>query len=144
MSTLFNTLLILGVVIMVAEIFVPGFVLLPIGAGIFTAAFWTYVFDSTSVIIGLATVHSAAFFLISHRYFRKTETEKIRTNTDHMIGQRVMVTEAIHPQQGGYVKLYGDLWKAMSSTGESIDVGEEVIIQSLSGNKVIVARLLPR
>ncbi len=128
---------------MVLEIFVPGFVLLPIGVGLFTAAFWTYVTDSTAVVIALATIHSAAAFLISHKLYRNKSPAPFPTNTDHMIGQKVLVTEPIHPQLGGYVKLYGDQWKAMSDKSEAIEVGEEVIIQSLSGNKVIVTRIYP-
>lgn len=144
MFTLFNTLLIIGVLLMVAEIFVPGFVLLPIGLGILTAAFWTYVTDSTTLVIVLAAVHSAIVFLICHRYFRNKPQESLRTNVDHMIGQKVIVTEAIHPQQGGYVKLYGDSWKAHMSDDSVAEVGEEVIIQSLSGNKVFVTRANPK
>lgn len=139
--TLFYILLLLGVVLMVAEIFVPGFVLLPIGLGLFTAAFWTYLTDSTAIVICLAALHSAIIFLISHKYFRNRPQKIHLSNVDHMIGQKVVVTEAIHPQSGGYIKLYGDTWKAMSTHGEAIEVGEEVLIQSLSGNKVLVTRV---
>jgi membrane protein implicated in regulation of membrane protease activity len=138
--TLFNLLLVLGVVLIVAEIFVPGFVLLPIGAGLLTAAFWTYVFEWTGVVIGMAAIHSAIFFVISHRFLRKASSTSIRTNTDHMIGQHVLVTEAIYPPRVGYIKLYGDLWPAVGLNHDAIEVGEEVVIQGLSGNKVIVAR----
>lgn len=141
MFTFFEILLFLGVVLIVAEIFVPGFVLLPIGLGIFTAAFWTYLTDSTAIVVGLAAVHSAVIFLVSHKYFRNRPQTAHPSNVASMIGQKVLVTEAIHPQSGGYIKLYGDSWKAMSSGGEAIGVGEEVLIQSLSGNKVLVARL---
>lgn len=137
---LFNTLLILGVLLMVAEIFVPGFVLLPIGLGLFTAAFWTYVTDSTTVVIVLAAVHAALIFLVSHRFLRNKPVDGVKTNVDHMIGQKVIVSEAIHAQQGGYVKLYGDTWKAHTTDGSSAEVGDEVIIRSLSGNKVFVSK----
>ncbi len=140
MYTLFNLLLLIGAVLMVLEIFVPGFVLLPIGLGIFTAAFWTYVTDSTTLIIGLAAVHAGIVFWISHKFYSKKSTPVYKTNTDKMIGQKVIVTEPIHPQLGGYIKLYGDFWKAMSLDNASIEAGEEVIIESLDGNKVIVRR----
>ncbi len=140
MYTLFNLLLLVGVVLMLLEIFVPGFVLLPIGLGIFTAAFWTYATDSVTLVIFLAAVHAAVVFGISHRYYSSKATPVYKTNVDKMIGQKVLVTEPIHPQLGGYIKLYGDFWKAHSANNENIEAGEEVIIESLDGNKVVVRR----
>ncbi|RYZ60379.1 MAG: NfeD family protein [Proteobacteria bacterium] len=131
----------IGALLIVAEIFVPGFVLFPIGVGILTSVVWTFVFDSWVIVLPLMTVHAVVSFLLFQKFYKHSETPAYKSNTDSMIGQKVLVTETIEPKLGGYVKLYGDLWKAISKNEERIMVGEEVVILNLDGNKVIVSRI---
>ena len=58
-------------------------------------------------------------------------------NLSSMIGSKAMVVSKIDPE--GMVKVKGELWKAQS-TGERIDVGEEVTVVGQKRLKLIVRR----
>ena len=46
--------------------------------------------------------------------------------------------QPISPESAGYVKLYGDEWKALSRFGDIFPVGTRVVIVKVDGNKVLV------
>ena len=55
-----------------------------------------------------------------------------------MIG---IVTKEIAVGEIGEVKVNLELWRAISADSTPIKVGEQVIINSLNGNKVLVSRV---
>lgn len=65
-----------------------------------------------------------------------------RTNVDGLIGEKAYVIEDIdNLQSKGAVRLKGLEWTARSESGEQIDMGDEVIVKSISGVKLIVEKV---
>lgn len=67
--------------------------------------------------------------------------EIIHTNTDRLVGMIATVTKDIIEDGIGEVKVDNGLWRAVSIDGINITIGEKVIINSLSGNKVVVSKI---
>lgn len=68
------------------------------------------------------------------------QKEIIRTNADKVIGEIAIVTKEISPNDFGEVKIDGRLWRAASNTNLKFEVGEKVVVEAISGAKVIVTK----
>ncbi|HEY8395958.1 MAG TPA: NfeD family protein [Bacilli bacterium] len=64
----------------------------------------------------------------------------VRTNTDRLIGMVAIVTKEITPNEIGEVKVDNELWRAVNYEGLSFNVGEEVIVDAISGIKLVVSK----
>lgn len=65
-----------------------------------------------------------------------------KTNFDRLIGEIALVTEKIdNLEEKGTVNIAGMDWSARSLTGENIQSGERVQIDSISGVKLIVHKI---
>ena len=130
---------VLGLLLIVAEIFVSGFVLLPIGvAFLLTALSSLFVQDWIWLLVLLGEFQILMFGVFQRvlkKYHGKT---RAYTGAEGMIGAECVVTEAILPGQSGYVKLYGDLWQARSMDQATYQIGKRVVITKMEGNKVFV------
>lgn len=79
-------------------------------------------------------------FLLPHAR-RKMEVRKTATNADRIIGAEGIVTEMIDEVQGtGQVRVLGAVWSARSAQGITIQTGEKVVVESISGVKAVVSR----
>lgn len=65
----------------------------------------------------------------------------IRTNSDKIISMIGVVTKEIPVGEIGEVKVNMELWRAYSLEDSQIEIGEQVYINSLNGNKVLVSRV---
>ncbi len=72
------------------------------------------------------------------RYFAK---KKIETNVDSLIGAPATVVEKIRENKTGKIKIAGEIWLAVAK--EEIDFGENVVIESVQGTKLIVRKDKP-
>ena len=85
------------------------------------------------VILGIILLLSTRKIL--NKYFQKDE----KTNLDRVIGMKGIVTDKITKDIIGEVKVDGKLWSAISD--EYLKVGDEVLIASISGVKLIVEKV---
>ncbi|MBP5407943.1 MAG: NfeD family protein [Bacilli bacterium] len=69
------------------------------------------------------------------------QKEIIRTNSDKVIGRIAVVTKAISDEEIGEVKIEGREWRAINNEGLSFEVGEKVIVDAISGAKLIVSKI---
>lgn len=128
----------LGVLFALAEVFTPTFFALPAGVAFLVAALiasflpgWT---PSLAVLAVLLLVTYGLSYKLVWPRFQKPKT---RTGADGLVGKIAEVTEEITLEGGvGYVKLYGDSWRAISE--HSFRVGDKVEILATEGNKVVV------
>ncbi len=127
-----------GILLALAEIVVPGFVVLPIGIACLLTALLALFTDSWMVLFPVLALFQFVTFFTLRKWFSKQSKEASSTNTSAMIGQECDVIETIPPVHTGYIKLYGDQWAAKSETGQEIKVGSRVIITRIDGNKVWV------
>ncbi len=64
-----------------------------------------------------------------------------KTNIDSLIGEQVVITEAVDNVNGkGKGKLFGMEWTVRSDDGSTVDKGEIVIVKKIEGVKLIVER----
>lgn len=131
----------LGVLLCFLELFVPGFILLPIGIGFLLATpFCAFFSAPESAFLAIALSEIAVF--AAARKFRPTQgKEGLKTGSEGLIGQNVHVLEAISPSQRGYVQLYGDRWVAYTDDPLGFHPGDRAEIVGVDGNKVKIKHL---
>ncbi len=65
--------------------------------------------------------------------------DKAKTNSDRYIGRVGVVTVDIDPIKAtGMVEVDGSKWTARSTTGDSIEAGTHVVVDSIEGVKLMV------
>lgn len=74
---------------------------------------------------------------VAMRYFNK---ERIRTNTESLVGQQaIVVSEIDNIQQIGRVTIQGKEWSARTkAAGKTVPVGAVVVVCAIDGVKLIV------
>jgi len=65
----------------------------------------------------------------------------VRTNTDRFIGMVAVVTKEILPNEIGEVKIDNQLWRAVNNEGLAFQPGEKVIVDAISGIKLVVSKI---
>ncbi|MDQ2937857.1 MAG: NfeD family protein [Acidobacteriota bacterium] len=140
---------VLGAVLIVAEVFTTGFVLLWFGIGALAAGFAAIVgIDSLAlqfVIFALVSVGlTAASRTIFVNYFSREKTgDSLRTGVDSLPGKiGTVVSSSRGAMQEGAVKVFGSTWTAYPAPGESpLEAGERVRVESIEGSSIYVRRI---
>jgi len=140
--------LIAGVLLLVAEMFTPGFWLACLAIGAFAAGvvgllpavgttIETIVFGVTSLASMLGIRPALA------RRFRLGAGSGVRTNVDALAGKTGVVTERIAsgPRQGR-VLVEGENWRGSSIDGAVLEPGTRVLVVQVDGTTLIVEREL--
>ena len=65
----------------------------------------------------------------------------VRTNTDRFIGMVAVVTKEILSNEIGEVKIDNQLWRAVNNEGLAFQPGEKVIVDAISGIKLVVSKI---
>jgi len=89
-------------------------------------------------VIGIA-VASAAFFFFAVGAVLKARKRKVKVGGEELIG-KVTKAETEINEDGGTVKLRGEIWNARTVAGEQINEGEKVEIIDRDGLTLIVKR----
>lgn len=133
-----EVLITIGVALMIGEIWLGGFVLLPIGiAFAVTGLLAPYIPHTGFLLAMLATLQLVAFLAFRSWFRRRPGNTALKTNAEGMIGQEAIVDEPVS-LESGYVKLYGDRWPARTRNSSPLPKGTRVRIEQLDGNKVFV------
>jgi membrane protein implicated in regulation of membrane protease activity len=140
---------VLGAVLIVAEVFTTGFVLLWFGIGALAAGFAAIVgIDSLAlqfVIFALVSVGlTAASRTIFVNYFSREKTgDSLRTGVDSLPGKiGTVVSSSRGAMQEGAVKVFGSTWTAYPAPGEApLEAGERVRVESIEGSSIYVRRI---
>jgi membrane protein implicated in regulation of membrane protease activity len=140
---------ILGAILIVAEIFTSGFVLLWFGIGALVAAFADVIgihnlgiqfLIFAAVSIGL-TAASRTIFI---NYFSREKTgNSLRTGVDALPGKiGTVVSSSKGALNEGAVKVFGSTWTAYPAAGEDpLEAGERVCVESVEGASIYVRRV---
>src|SRR6185503_19590002 len=108
-----------GIVLAIAEMFAPGFVLICFGLGACIASLFAYLFGFGPVgqllTFGVATlIVFAGSRTIFHDVLWPRETPDDGTNVDALLGKLATVEEAIPQGEGrGTVRVGGEQWSAV-------------------------------
>lgn len=137
--------ILLGLILVGAEMFIPGFVVFFFGIGAVLTGIISVLppVRESAVFQGLLWISSTAFFM---GFFRKKfagifkgtiPKRQIESN----VGKSAVVIEAITPDKSGRVRFQGTSWKALSYT-ENFKEGDIVDIVKEEGLTFIVSSRL--
>ena len=140
---------VLGAILIVAEIFTSGFVLLWFGIGALAAAFASLIgVDSLAIQFFIFAVISigltAASRTIFVNYFsREASGKSLRTGVDSLPGKiGTVVSSSRGALKEGAVKVFGSTWTAYPAPGEEpLEAGERVCVESVEGASIYVRRI---
>ena len=140
---------ILGAILIVAEIFTSGFVLLWFGIGALAAAFLGFIgVDSLAVQFMVFAVVSIALTAASRTIFlnyfsREKSGQSLRSGVDALPGKiGTVVSSSTGALQEGAVKVFGSTWTAYPAAGEApLEAGERVCVESVEGASIYVRRV---
>lgn len=149
MNWLWIPWVILGLVLIVAEVFTPGFVLLWFGIGALAAALAALVgVDSLAIQFGIFAVVSVALTAASRtifvNYFSREKTgDSLRTGADSLPGKiGTVVSSSRGALNEGAVKVFGSTWTAYPADGEEpLEAGERVQVENVKGASLYVRRV---
>lgn len=138
---------IVGVVLIISEFFIPGFVIFFFGSGALLNAILTAVvpFLRSSVLaqVLIWLGFSGLSLFVLRRYFSKIFSGGLfegRVSTD-LAGEKVKVIEDIAPGNPGRIRFHGTSWRAVSDT-ETFKVGETAEILKKENMTYVVTRSL--
>lgn len=99
-------------------------------------------FEFSILIQVLVFVISSGLLLFFTKSFVKKHLKvgENTTNVDSLIGKKGDVKKIITKHDMGLVNISGQMWSAISIDDEEINLGEEVIVISVEGVKLIVKR----
>lgn len=140
---------VLGVILIIAEVFTPGFVLLWFGIGALAAAFAGLVGVTSLTIqflifISVSVALTAASRTIFVNYFsREKSGSDLKTGVDSLPGQiGLVVSSSKGSLNEGAVKVYGSTWTAYPAEGESpLEAGDRVSVERVQGASIYVRRI---
>jgi membrane protein implicated in regulation of membrane protease activity len=147
-SILWILWIVLGVVLIIAEVFTPGFVLLWFGIGALAAALAGAVglnslplqFLIFAVVSVSLTAASRTLFV---NYFsRKKVDESLKTGMRALPGKvGIVVSSSRGPMNEGAVKVFGSTWTAFPAEGEELlEAGDRVSVERVEGSRIYVRR----
>jgi len=112
-----------------------GAVFAVIASAIGLNVYWQLAVFALFSAIAIFTVRPVAL-----RYLHKNDPDRA-SNADALIGRTGRVTEAINAGGNGYVKIDGDLWKAVSNATSDIPVGTSVRVVGRESTIITVETL---
>ena len=133
-----------GIVLLIAEVFIPGFLVACLGIGCFATSITASLTDNIKIQLAVFSIVTlAVLFLLRPvvmKYFYSKES-RIKSNTDALIGKKGIVTEKINPQLSkGRVKVSGEDWWGFNIDDEIIEKNTRVIVERIEGTKLFVRR----
>ena len=140
---------VLGIILIIAEVFTPGFVLLWFGIGALAASFAGLLgldslllqFLSFSIVSVALTAASRTIFV---NYFsREKSGRNLKTGVDALPGKTgIVVSSSRGALNEGAVKVFGSTWTAYPAEGEdALEAGERVVVERVQGASIYVRRL---
>ena len=133
-----------AILLFIVEVFTPGFIVACLGLGAVTASIFAYLgYDIDVQFMAFSTSTLISLFLIRPLLYKKGEKEdKIKTNTDALIGRTGSVSETIDNKNNkGRVMIDGDQWKAYSQNNEIIELNAQVEVTSINSTIITVKKI---
>jgi len=137
----------IGVGFLIAELAVPGFILIFFTAGCWIAALVTWLFGielTNQILIFIASSLILLFTL--RKYSLKIFKGKTRASIDDLyteskIGKTAMVTKTITPSIPGEIKVMGSFWRAIAEV--DIEEGQSVLIERQASEDGLTFKVKP-
>ena len=133
-----------AVLFFIIEVFTPGFIVACLGLGSLVAAITAYMgYNIDAQFIAFSASTLISLFLIRPLLYKKGEKQdKIKTNTEALIGRVGNVSETIdNSSKSGRVLIDGDQWKALSHNNEIIELNAQVEVISIDSTIITVKKI---
>lgn len=130
-----------AIVLLIAEIFVPGFWLFCLSMGCFAASVGAAAGAGANIQLVLCAAFSLlAFFAVRPMLLKRVMKDNgVRTNTEALVGQRGRVTQDFEPGlRLGRVAVGGDDWRAECTVDRALRVGDVIEVVRVDSNTLIV------
>ncbi|MFC1770721.1 NfeD family protein [Candidatus Margulisiibacteriota bacterium] len=122
--------LLLGILLCIIEIFMPGLIIIFFGLGAITVGLICFILKISINIQLTIFIFTSITYLILFRkwfmtsiFFKGKKETSIETNTE-FVGEQAVVVKDVGPDAFGKVELHGTLWTAKAK--ENIPKGEKV------------------
>lgn len=133
---------IIGLILIIAEMFTAGFVLAVCGLAALAAGVITAMgFGTTVQLLGFAIATLILFVAVRPIMLRHFAGEggKVKTNADALVDREGIVVERIDAlEHTGRVKVGGEDWRAITGDDTVIETGAKVKVLKVDGAKLIV------
>lgn len=137
--------LVVGVALMIAEIFTLGFVLFWFGIGAIAAAFAGFLGAGVGLQFLIFAIVSISLTAMSRTIFSKylpSPGERVLTGVDSLPGKIGTVTGASKGTLNeSAVKVYGSTWTAYPVDDVALTEGEKVEVVEVKGSSIYVRRI---
>jgi membrane protein implicated in regulation of membrane protease activity len=138
---------VLGVILIIAEVFTPGFVLLWFGIGALAAALASFLGVGLAaqflIFIALSSLLTALSRTMFVNYFtQRDEPEGLKVGAATLPGKvGTVVSSSKGALNEGAVKVFGSVWTAYPAEGEPpLEAGDRVVVERLQGASIYVRR----
>ena len=134
-----------GVMLMIAELFTPGFVLALFGvAAIIAGIVAKFMPDAITTQIGVFAAATFVLFVFVRKllygYFEK-DTPQILTNADALVGKSGKAISKVSVDSHGEVNIGGESWYEGPDIDDAIiEEGEKITVLKVEGSKLIVKK----
>ena len=128
-----------GIILAIAEMLTPGFVLLAFSGGCFLAALFS-VFAGIKIQLIAFCIGSLACFFSFRKLFHGQDNKEPETSfgTEALQGKTGKVLETVS-DDSGYVQVGGERWQArIQSLEGEIATGVDIKVVAIDGNKLMV------
>ena len=130
-----------ALVLLIAEIFVPGFFLFCLSMGGFAASLVAAVGGGPGVqLVAFSVASLIAFFTVRPLLMKRMWKDSgVRTNTDALAGQHGRVTQDFEAGlRLGRVSVAGDDWRAECINDRALRVGDIIEVVRVESNTLVV------
>ena len=137
----------IGVVFLIAELLIPGFILIffTVGSWIVALLVWLIDIDITYQILIFIAASLIALFTLRKQGLKIFKGKTRDTSDDHYddskIGKKAVVSKEINPNLVGEIKFMGSFWRAVSEV--QIKEGQPVIIEKQESEGGLLFKVKP-
>lgn len=136
-----HLLVIVGILFLIVEIFMPMFFFLNFAIACFLTAILALFIPSWDILIPVTIALSAVFLMFLRPLLLRSKNGDKKTGVEEKyIGKIAKVTDTI-TSHSGVVSIYNERWEARSENGEEIPIGKEVKIVRNESLLLFVERL---
>ncbi len=141
-------LIILGFVLLIAEVFVPSFGILGIGGVVAFLVGSVFLVDPDNThglrvswyTIAPGAITICAFALTIGYLITKSIRAKVRSGAETIVGAQGTALQDFHSDGTGQIRVLGEVWAAASSSAPHPVAGEQVEVLAVQGLQLTVAK----
>ena len=132
--------LVVGVLLVAAEVLSGDFVLLMLGAAALAAAGSSALFGSLVIDVAVFAVTAVGLIVLARPVLRRrlAVTQHTKTNAEALVGNKALVMSRVDAHSG-QVKLRGEIWSARTfDETEVLEPGRSVTVMDIAGATAVV------